>query len=121
MQNETSSNFSSSQQKNQRPRDKQRFERKREQMSMKTDSENKKILFDKLFFGFKTQSEAMHSMQIVKIPRSVILPISTRGLGFMNRYLMQRLSRLNIQNLDLHTLSASLYRISLCMLEIKVM
>lgn len=117
MQNEHSSSSKPSSQ----PRDRQRFERKQETMSKKTDSDNKKILFDKLFFGFKTQSDAMHSMQIVKIPRSVIVPISTRGVGFMNRFLMQRLSRLNIQNVDYHELSAALYRISLCMLDIKLM
>lgn len=90
MQNETSSRTT-------RALDVRRFDKKREQMSSKTDTDNKKILFDRLFFGFKTQTDAMHSMQIVKTPRSIILPIFTRGIGFLNRFLVQRLSRLNIQ------------------------
>lgn len=103
------------------PRNKQRFEKKREQMSVKTDQDNRKILSDKLFFGCNIQPEAMYRTQLNKISRGIILPISTRGLGFINRYLMQRFSRLNVKNLNFHDLSASLYRVSLCMLEIKIM
>lgn len=103
-----------------RPPSKQRFEKKRGKTSIKTDSDNKMVLFDKLFFGFKAQADVMQSLQIV-IKRSVILPMSTRGIGFMTRYLMQRFSCLNIPNIDFHNLCASVYRVTLCMFEIKLM
>lgn len=102
-----------------RPRDKQHFENKRDQMSIKTDSKNKKVLFDQLYFGLKIQEDVMQSMQVV--PCSIILPMSTRGIGFMTRYLMQKFSLLNIPNINFHNLCASVYRVTLCMFEIKLM
>lgn len=104
-----------------RSRDKQLSEKKRERMSLDADdADNTKILYDKLFFGFKTRVDVMQSMQIVRVPRSIIIPVSSRGIGFMTRRLLHRFSRSNIKNLDFHNLCASLYRVTLCMYEIKL-
>ncbi|XP_018314739.1 uncharacterized protein [Mycetomoellerius zeteki] len=87
----------------------------------KNDSNAKQALYEKLYYGFKRQNEAMKSIQIMITPRSIILPISTRSIGFMIRFLICKFARLNIQNVDFHGLCSALYRVTLLQLNVKLM
>lgn len=102
-------------------RDGLRKEKFRSKKSTETDTENKKQIYSKLYFGFKNISDAMSSMQIVIKPRAVILPITTRGIGFTIRTLIAKFARLGIRGVNHHQLCSSLYRVTLIMAEIKMM
>jgi len=72
--------------KKEKQRSAKRVEDHRASTSQKNDANAKQALYDKLYYGFRQQHEAMKSMQIVTTPRSIILPISTRSVGFMIRF-----------------------------------
>lgn len=54
------------------------------------------------------------------VPRTVILPISTRGIGFVIRNLVSELNKLELEGVDVYNLTNALYRISLLQLDIKI-
>lgn len=101
-------------------RNKKRFENKRSKESEKTDSQNKQDLYKKLYYGFRNLSDAMQSMQINTVSRSIILPISTRSAGFIIRFMITKFSRLGIQNINYHNLGCALYRVTLFQINLKI-
>ena len=86
------------------------------------DTANKEVVLRRLFFGFNDINHIMRCIQGISLrPRSIILPISTRAIGFITRSLVSKFSRLGIRELKYHNFCCALYRISLLMLDIKVM
>uniref|UniRef100_A0A1B0FNL0 Uncharacterized protein n=1 Tax=Glossina morsitans morsitans TaxID=37546 RepID=A0A1B0FNL0_GLOMM len=54
------------------------------------------------------------------VPRTVILPISTREIGFVIRNLVSELNKLELEDVDVYNLTNALYRISLLQLDLKI-
>lgn len=102
------------------PRDKRRKEAFRKKKSEETSSMEKKAVYEHLYFGFNNMSNALSSLQVSVNPRTVIVPITTRGVGFIIRAIVARLTRLAIRQLEPVPLAAALYRITLLALEAKV-
>lgn len=88
--------------------------------SQRNDASVKQTIYEKLYYGFRQQNEAMKSMQIVTTPRSILLPISTRTAGFMIKFLICKFARLGVKNVNLHGLCSALYRVVLIQIEIKL-
>lgn len=67
--------------------------------------EKKCEISNKLFFGFKNQVDMMQRIPASLTIRSdVIMPVSTRNIGFIIRHLLRQFCRLNLQNVDYHNL-----------------
>lgn len=102
-------------------RDEKRLEDFRGKQGERTVQENRTALFDKLFFGFTTVSEALRTVQTQQISRTLMLPVSTRSAGFIIRNLMIKFIQLGVIDHDQAKLLASaLYRVTLLQLDLKI-
>lgn len=97
-----------------------RMERFRDRKSTDhTATEHKKI-FDKLMFGYNIQEDAINALQIISMPRTIVVPVSTRAVGFMVLFLFAKFARLKIK-LPTECSMYRLYRLTLLQFELKVM
>lgn len=87
----------------------------------KTDYDIKAVLYEKLLFGYSNYFDVLSSMRISVVSRVIHLPISTRAIGFITRFLVRKFACLGIiENIDPHALCCAMYRIHLIMYEIKL-
>lgn len=76
-----------------------------------TANEHKRI-YEKLMFDYRMQEEAMQSMQVISLPRTLVVPVSTRAVGFMSQFLFCKFARLQVK-LPLGSTVYQLYRVTL--------
>lgn len=102
-------------------RDENRMTDFRAKQSEKTVQQDREALYEKLFFGFKNVTEAMKNIELQQVQRTIVIPISTRSVGFIIRNLMSRFVRLSVLTLDeAKSLAAALYRITLLQIDYKL-
>lgn len=102
-------------------RDENRMTDFRAKQSEKTVQQDREALYEKLFFGFKNVTEAMKNIELQQVQRTIVIPISTRSVGFIIRNLMSRFVRLGVLTLDeAKSLAAALYRITLLQVDYKL-
>lgn len=102
-----------------RKRSDKRMESYRKRKSKEYDNKEKKRIFDELMFGYRSQNEVMKSLQIITIPKSVVVFVTTRAVGFMCQLLFCKFARLNVK-FPLGNTVYQLYRIILLQVEIKL-
>jgi len=86
--------------------------------SKKNKTATKAACYEKLYYGLH-KHVPIKNMQRVTVPQSVILPISTRSVGFMIRFLISKFARQNM-NVKFHALCSALYRVTLLQIDIKL-
>ncbi|XP_064535262.1 uncharacterized protein LOC135426188 isoform X1 [Drosophila montana] len=106
--------------KNKQTRDFTRMEKKRGVMSTKNDKDTKEALYDQLFYVYKNVSAALKSIPLSLAPRTIVLPITSRAVGFIIRHFISKLSRLQMPNINLLPLCHALYRVTLLQLDMKL-
>ncbi|KMQ93466.1 hypothetical protein RF55_6431 [Lasius niger] len=69
----------------------------RERKSKEYGNKEKKRIFDELMFGYRSQNEVMKSLQIITVPKSIVVSVTTRAVGFMCQFLFCKFARLNVK------------------------
>lgn len=80
-----------------RKRSDKRMESYRERKSKEYGNKEKKRIFDELMFGYRSQNEVMKSLQIITVPKSIVVSVTTRAVGFMCQFLFCKFARLNVK------------------------
>lgn len=97
-----------------------RNDRYRQGRGTAIDSAAKAFVYEKLWFGYKDLNDAFRGLHVTASFRSVIIPVSTRSIGFTVRILIKKILSLGIQNIDLHRFCCSLYRVGLALVEARL-
>jgi len=81
----------------------------------------KTALYEKLFFGYSSITNAIKNIELNQITRTVNIPITTRSIGFILNDLMAKFAQLRVlNNQDLTLLVHASYRVALLCIEVKL-
>lgn len=97
-----------------------RNERHRSTYGNKIDNNIKSKIYEGLMFGYKDEMDAARGLKVEGVGSSIILPVSSRCIGFIVRALVAKIIGLQINVGDIHLFCCAMYRVALALFEARL-